>query len=64
MAKLKEAERGLVRSLRPQIEKGDITVDMNNEQLLINLASGYLFSSGEDELKPDVLRRSSMSARS
>jgi chemotaxis protein MotB len=53
MAKLKEAERGLVRSLRPQIEKGDITVDLNNERLLINLASAYLFDSGKGELKPD-----------
>ncbi|MDE3051040.1 MAG: OmpA family protein, partial [Nitrospirota bacterium] len=52
MAKLKEAQRGLVRALRPQIEKGDITVDLNNERLLINLASGYLFGSGQDELKP------------
>jgi chemotaxis protein MotB len=52
MTKLKQAERGLVRALRPQIEKGDITVDLNNERLLINLASGYLFGSGEDELKP------------
>jgi chemotaxis protein MotB len=52
MAKLKEAQRGLVRALRPQIEKGDITVDLNNERLLINLASGYLFGIGEDELKP------------
>jgi chemotaxis protein MotB len=52
MAKLKEAQRGLVRALRPQIEKGDITVDLNNERLLINLASGYLFGTGEDELKP------------
>jgi chemotaxis protein MotB len=52
MAKLKEAQRGLVRALRPQIEKGDITVDLNNERLLINLASGYLFGSGEDQLKP------------
>lgn len=51
MAKLKEAQRGLVRGLGPQIEKGDITVDLNNERLLINLASGYLFASGEDELK-------------
>jgi chemotaxis protein MotB len=51
MQKLKEAQRGLVRGLAPQIEKGDITVDLNNERLLINLASGYLFSSGEDELK-------------
>jgi chemotaxis protein MotB len=50
MAKLREAERGLIRALRPQIEKGDITVDLNNERLLINLASGYLFGSGQDEL--------------
>ncbi|MDH5725784.1 MAG: OmpA family protein [Nitrospira sp.] len=52
MAKLKEAERGLIRSLGPQIKKGDITVHLNDERLLINLASGYLFASGEDELKP------------
>jgi chemotaxis protein MotB len=52
MNKLKEAQRGLIRALRPQIEKGDITVDLNNERLLINLASGYLFGSGQDELKP------------
>jgi chemotaxis protein MotB len=32
-------------------EKGTITVDLNNERLLINLASGYLFGSGEDQLK-------------
>ena len=58
--KLKEAQRGLVRALRPEIEKGDITVDLNNERLLINLASGYLFGSGQDELKPegaDALKR-------
>jgi chemotaxis protein MotB len=52
MAKLKEAQRGLIRALRPQIEKQNITVDLNNERLLINLASGYLFGSGEDQLKP------------
>jgi chemotaxis protein MotB len=52
MTKLKEAQRGLIRALRPQIDKGDITVDLNNERLLINLASGYLFGSGQDELKP------------
>jgi chemotaxis protein MotB len=51
MAKLKDAQRGLVRALRPQIEKGNIMVNLNNERLLINLASGYLFGSGEDELK-------------
>jgi len=58
--KLKEAKRGLLRALRPEIEKGDITVDLNNERLLINLASSYLFESGQDELKPagvDALTR-------
>ena len=60
MAKLKDAQRGLVRALRPQIEKGTIMVDLNNERLLINLASGYLFGSGEDQLKSpgaDALRQ-------
>ncbi|NJN70468.1 MAG: OmpA family protein, partial [Nitrospira sp.] len=52
MAKLREAERGLIRALRPQINKGDIAVHLNNERLLINLASAYLFASGEDQLKP------------
>jgi chemotaxis protein MotB len=51
MAKLKEAERGLLKALRPQIDKGNIMVDLNNERLLINLASSYLFGSGEDQLK-------------
>jgi chemotaxis protein MotB len=52
MAKLKEAQRGLIRALRPQFEKQTTTVDLNNERLLINLASGYLFGSGEDQRKP------------
>ena len=52
LAKLQEAQRGLIRELRPEIEKGDITVDLNNERLLIKLASNYLFGSGEDQLKP------------
>jgi chemotaxis protein MotB len=52
MAQLKQAERGLVRALKPQIEAGSITVDLNNERLLIHLASGYLFVSGQDQLKP------------
>lgn len=59
-AKLQEAQRGLIRALRPEITKGDITVDLNSERLLINLASGYLFGSGEDQLKPagaDALQR-------
>jgi chemotaxis protein MotB len=60
MAKLNEAQRGLVRALRPEIEQGNITVDLNNERLLINLASSMLFGSGEDQLKPagtDALKR-------
>ena len=60
MAKLNEARRGLVRALRPEIEEGNITVDLNNERLLINLTSSMLFGSGEDQLKPagvDALKR-------
>jgi chemotaxis protein MotB len=60
MAKLKEAQRGIIRALRPEIEQGNITVDLNNERLLINLASSMLFGSGEDQLKPggtDALKR-------
>lgn len=52
MAKLQEAQRGLIRALKPQIDQKNITVDLNNERLLINLASGYLFGSGEDQLQP------------
>lgn len=60
MAKLSQAQRSLVRALRPEIEKGNITVDLNNERLLINLTSSMLFGSGEDQLKPagaDALKR-------
>jgi chemotaxis protein MotB len=60
VAPLEAAKQGLVRALRPQIEKGDITVDLNNERLLIRLASSYLFGSGEAELKPggaDALKK-------
>ena len=60
MAKLTEAQRGLIRALRPEIEQGNITVDLNNDRLLINLASSMLFGSGEDQLKPagvDALKR-------
>jgi len=60
MAKLNEAQQGLIRALRPEIEQGNITVDLNNERLRINLASSMLFGSGEDQLKPagvDALKR-------
>jgi chemotaxis protein MotB len=60
MAKLTVAQRGLIRALRPEIDQGNITVDLNNERLRINLASSMLFGSGEDQLKPagvDALKR-------
>ncbi len=60
MEKLKEAERGLIRALRPQISKGNIAVDLNGERLLIKMASSYLFGSGQDQLQSDgvdVLKR-------
>ena len=41
----------MIPALRPQIEKGDIVLDLNNERLLINLSSSYLFGTGEDALK-------------
>ncbi len=59
-AKLERARQGLVRALRPQIAKGDISIDLNSERLLINLASHYLFDSGQDQLKPggvEVLKK-------
>jgi flagellar motor protein MotB len=58
--KLAQAKQGLVRALRPEIEKGNISLDVNNERLLIHLASTMLFGSGEDKLDPagvDVLQR-------
>jgi len=60
VAQLETAKQRLVRALRPQTEKGDITMDLNNERLLIKLASSYLFGSGEAELKPggaDALKK-------
>ena len=60
MAKLTVAQRGIVRALRPEIDKGNITVDLDNERLRINLTSSMLFGSGEDQLKPagvDALKR-------
>ena len=57
---LARAERGLVRSLRPEIENGNIAVDLRSDHILISLASTMLFDSGQDQLKPagvDVLKR-------
>ena len=40
MAKPKETQRGLIQALRPEIDKCHITVDLNNERLMINPATG------------------------
>jgi chemotaxis protein MotB len=53
MQKLAQAQQGLVRGLQPEIQKGDISVDLNYERLQINLASAYLFGLGDDQLKPE-----------
>ena len=60
LEKLAQAKRGLGRALRPEIDKGNISIDLNDERLLISLASNMLFGSGEDQLKPeavDVMQR-------
>jgi chemotaxis protein MotB len=57
---LAKAQRGLVRSLRPEIEKGNIAVDLRSDHLLISLASTMLFGTGQDQLNPagaDALKR-------
>ena len=58
--KLAQVKIGIVKALRPEIGKGTITVDLNDERLLISLASSMLFGSGEDQLNPtgvDVMQR-------
>lgn len=60
VSQLETAKQGLIRALRPEIQRGDITLDLNNDRLLIKLASSYLFASGDAQLKPggaDALKR-------
>ncbi|MFO0774992.1 MAG: OmpA family protein [Nitrospiraceae bacterium] len=52
MEKLKEAQRGIAKALRKEVEKGAIHVDMRPDHLLVSLTSGLLFESGADQLKP------------
>jgi len=50
----------LLTFLRPEIERGTITVQQSRDQITIYLADRLLFESGEDHLKPagaDVLRK-------
>ena len=46
--------------LRPEIDRGTITVQQSGDQITIHLADRLLFDSGEDHLKPagaEVLRK-------
>lgn len=58
--KLAKVKKGLGLALKPEIDKGNITLDLNDERLLISLASSMLFKSGDAQLNPegdDVMRR-------
>ncbi|MGB4069604.1 MAG: OmpA family protein [Nitrospira sp.] len=48
---LAAAERDLVKALQPEISKGTVSVNQAGEGITINLASGLLFESGQDQLK-------------
>lgn len=57
---LAQAERDLLKALRPEISKGTVSVNQTGDALTINLASSLLFDSGQDQLKAggaDALRR-------
>lgn len=57
---LAEAERDLLRALRPEISKGTVSVNQTGDALTINLTSSLLFDSGQDQLKEegtDALQR-------
>lgn len=48
---LAKAEKDLVKALQPEISKGTVSVHQTGNALTINLASGLLFESGQDQLK-------------
>ena len=48
---LSKAEHDLVKALQPEISKGTVSVRQSGDALTINLASGLLFDSGQDQLK-------------
>ena len=57
---LAKAEKDLLKALQPEIAKGTVAVHQTGNALTINLASGLLFESGQDQLKPggaDALNR-------
>ncbi|MBP6606293.1 MAG: OmpA family protein [Nitrospira sp.] len=57
---LAKAEKDLLKALQPEISKGAVSVHQTGHALTINLASGLLFESGQDQLKAggaDALNR-------
>ena len=57
---LAKAEKDLLKALQPEISKGTVLVHQSGDALTINLASGLLFDSGQDQLKAggtDALKR-------
>ncbi len=50
---LANAEKDLLRALQPEISKGTVSVRQSGNTLTINLTSGLLFDSGQDQLKAD-----------
>jgi len=57
---LAKAEKDLLKALQPEISKGTVSVNQSGDALTINLASGLLFASGQDQLKAggtDALKR-------
>jgi chemotaxis protein MotB len=57
---LAQAERDLLKALRPEISKGTVSVIQAGDALTINLVSSLLFDSGQDQLKAggaDALKR-------
>jgi len=57
---LAKAEKDLLKALQPEISKGTVLVHQSGDTLTINLTSGLLFDSGQDQLKAggtDALKR-------
>lgn len=52
--KRKLAERDLIQALQREISKGTVVVQQSGDALTINLASGLLFDSGQDRMKPSA----------
>ena len=57
---LAQAEKDLIKALKPEISKGTVSVQQSGDALTISLASSLLYDSGQDQLKAagtDALKR-------